>query len=82
MTTPTLPNDIEECSICGKKFTGEDAKMRAFNCSNNHNRYFISIWDFEVSQVVSALRTGNMDLLPKSFIKSVSKLVPTALRGR
>lgn len=66
--------EVHSCEICGRMWHGENAKLNSERCRDAHQKIFISVWDFELPQLISYINTGNRDLLPDGFKKKIKKL--------
>ena len=74
--------DKYKCKVCGKSYSGEDAKIHAERCAEQHERVFISVMDFELAGFINWVNSrGTSGELPKGFLRKLHGLEGRALRG-
>lgn len=74
--------DKFKCEICSKEFSGDSSRLDAELCEKNHERLFISIYDFELPGLIAFFNTGNREFLPRIFLKKLYSLEKRALNNK
>lgn len=70
-----------KCSVCKQLFVGVSAQVLAEKCEQTHEKVFISVYDFELSNFLTYFKTHKQNLLPRGFVRKLQRLESRALRG-